>query len=117
MAKTKVSIIPGPGRIAVLTLATNDGEWKSPGGLYIPATAKTEGHIGKVEAVSGPYIQDGKEYENDYAVGDVVIFGRYTGTEVRVGREGYIVLRESEVLCKIVEQDIPDEPAEATATA
>lgn len=100
-------IRPGPGKIAVRVLQASD---MTEAGLWLPESAKNEGHMGEVIATCGPYEENGKEYENDYQVGETVVFGKYNGTEVKIGRDSFIILRESEILC-VVEDDKSEDPA------
>ncbi|UCF18723.1 MAG: co-chaperone GroES [Gemmatimonadota bacterium] len=69
------------------------------GGLYIPDTAKEKPQQGEVVAVGpGRMSDDGKRIEVELKVGDRVIYGKYSGTEVTVEDEDYLILRESDVL-------------------
>ena len=72
------------------------------GGLYIPDTAKEKPQQGEVVAVGpGKMTDDGKRIEPEVKVGDKVLYGKYSGTEVTVGDEQYLILRESDVLAVI----------------
>jgi chaperonin GroES len=66
------------------------------GGLYIPDTAKEKPQQGEVTAV-GDGLEDGTRVPLELKVGDQVLFGKYAGTEVKLGDEEYLILRESEV--------------------
>ena len=69
------------------------------GGLYIPDTAKEKPQQGEVIAVGpGKVSDDGKRVAPEVKVGDRVLYGKYSGTEVTVGDEQYLILRESDVL-------------------
>jgi chaperonin GroES len=69
------------------------------GGLYIPDTAKEKPQQGEVVAVGpGRITDDGKRVEMEVKPGDKVLYGKYSGTEVTVGEEQYLILRESDVL-------------------
>lgn len=69
------------------------------GGLYIPDTAKEKPQQGEVVAVGpGRMTDEGKRVPPDVKKGDRVLYGKYSGTEVNVGDEGYLILRESDVL-------------------
>ena len=82
-------------------------------GIVLPDTAKEKPQRGNVLAVGpGSRDEDGKYIKMDVEVGDEVIFSKYGGTEVRVGTEEYLILRESDVLAKVVGTR---EPAGATA--
>ncbi|MHB1169780.1 MAG: co-chaperone GroES [Longimicrobiales bacterium] len=72
------------------------------GGLYIPDTAKEKPQQGEVVAVGpGKVGDDGKRIDPEVKVGDKVLYGKYSGTEVTVGDEQYLILRESDVLAVI----------------
>ncbi len=71
------------------------------GGIILPDTAKEKPQEGKVLAVGpGRLSEDGKRIAMDVAVGDVVIYTRYGGTEIKVDGEELIILRESDILAK-----------------
>jgi chaperonin GroES len=72
------------------------------GGLYIPDTAKEKPQQGEVVAVGpGKYDDNGKRVPMDVKAGDKVLYGKYSGTEVSVGGEQLLILRESDVLAVI----------------
>ncbi len=72
------------------------------GGLYIPDTAKEKPQQGEVVAVGpGRLSDDGKRIEMDLKVGDRVIYGKYSGTEVTVATEEMLILREADVLAVV----------------
>ena len=69
------------------------------GGLYIPDTAKEKPSQGEVVAVGPGKISDeGARLEMDVSVGDKVLYGKYSGTDVTLGGEEYLILRESDIL-------------------
>jgi chaperonin GroES len=69
------------------------------GGLYIPDTAKEKPQQGEVVAVGpGKLSDEGKRIEMELKVGDKVLYGKYSGTEVTVDNEQYLILREGDVL-------------------
>ena len=71
------------------------------GGIVIPDTAKEKPQEGKVLAVGpGRMTEDGKRIPLDVKVGDVVVYAKYGGTEIKEGDEEYIILRESDILAK-----------------
>lgn len=77
-------------------------ETKTSGGLYIPDSAKEKPARGVVVAVGqGKRDDDGKRIPLDVSVDDEVLFGKYSGTELKVDGEERIVLREDEVLAVI----------------
>src|SRR3954452_3620090 len=69
-------------------------------GIVLPDTAKEKPQRGKVLAIGNGRYEDGKLVPLDVAVGDEVIYSKYGGTEVKVGGEEYLILRESDVLAK-----------------
>ena len=72
------------------------------GGLYIPDTAKEKPQQGEVVAVGpGKFSDDGKRMEPELKVGDKVLYGKYSGTEVTIDEQQYLILRESDVLAVI----------------
>jgi chaperonin GroES len=69
------------------------------GGLYIPDTAKEKPQQGEVVAVGpGKVTEDGKRIPMEVKEGDKVLYGKYSGTEVTIGDEQYLILREADVL-------------------
>jgi chaperonin GroES len=71
-------------------------------GLYIPDTAKEKPQQGKVVAVGpGKLSEQGERLPPDVKAGDTVLYGKYSGTEVRVDDEEYLILRESDILAVI----------------
>jgi chaperonin GroES len=72
------------------------------GGLYIPDTAKEKPSQGEVVAVGpGKISDDGKRLDMDVKVGDKVLYGKYSGTDVTLDGEEFLILRESDVLAVI----------------
>ncbi len=70
-------------------------------GIVIPDTAKEKPQEGKVIAVGpGRMTEDGKRVAMDVKVGDIVIYAKYGGTEIKEGDEELIILRESDILAK-----------------
>ena len=68
------------------------------GGLYIPDTAKEKPQQGEVMAVGPGRFEEGNRVPMDVKVGDKVLYGKYSGTEVTVNGEQVLILRESDVL-------------------
>jgi chaperonin GroES len=69
------------------------------GGIIIPDTAKEKPQEGEVLAVgNGRILEDGKTVALDVKVGDKILFGKYTGTEVKIDGQEVLILREDEVL-------------------
>ena len=77
-------------------------ERTSPGGIVIPDTATEKPIQGKVIAVGkGKILEDGHVRPLDVKVGDKILFGKYSGTEVKVDGEEYVVMREEDVMAII----------------
>jgi len=93
-------VLPAAGRVAVRVLGQAE---MTAGGLYIPPNVQEKPTHGVVVAVCPEYEQDGEQFEPMFKVGETVVFGRYTGTEIQVGRDRVIVLRERDILCWLVE--------------
>jgi len=74
-------------------------ETKTKGGIIIPDTAKEKPAEGKVVAVgNGKVGDDGKRVALEIKVGDRILFGKYSGTEVKIEGEEYLIMREDDVL-------------------
>ena len=69
-------------------------------GIVLPDTAKEKPQRGKVLAVGKGRYEDGKLIPLDVAEGDEIVYSKYGGTEIKVGGEEYLILRESDVLAK-----------------
>jgi chaperonin GroES len=92
-------IQPLADRIVVKALEETE---QMRGGLYIPDTAKEKPQQGEVIAVGpGRMTDEGKRVPSELQAGDRVLYGKYSGTEVTVGDEQYLILRESDVLAVI----------------
>jgi chaperonin GroES len=76
-------------------------EEKTKSGIYLPDTAKEKPQEGKVLAVGpGKMSEDGKRIAMDLKVGDVVVYAKYGGTEIKIDDDELIILRESDILAK-----------------
>ena len=77
-------------------------ETKTAGGLFIPETAKEKPQRGEIVAVgNGKKTEDGKVLPLDVKVGDIVLFGKCAGTEVKVDGNDYLMMREDDILAVI----------------
>lgn len=77
-------------------------ERTSPGGIVIPDTAAEKPIQGKIIAVGkGKILEDGNVRPLDVKVGDKILFGKYSGTEVKVDGEDLLVMREEDVMAVI----------------
>jgi chaperonin GroES len=95
--KTAASIKVGPlaDRVVVRSLEENE---QTRGGLFIPDTAKEKPQQGEIVAVGPGRFDEGKRVPMDVKVGDKVLYGKYSGTEVTIDGEQLLILRESDVL-------------------
>jgi chaperonin GroES len=74
-------------------------ESKTKGGIIIPDTAKEKPQEGEVKAVGpGARDEDGKRVEMDVKVGDRILFGKWSGTEIKLEGEDLIIMKESDIL-------------------
>ncbi len=71
------------------------------GGIIIPDTAKEKPQEGEVIAVGAGKLEKGQRVPMDVEVGDRILFGKYSGTEIKIEDEEYLILREEEILAKI----------------
>jgi chaperonin GroES len=71
------------------------------GGIIIPDSAKEKPQEGEVIAAGAGKIEKGVRVPLDVKVGDRVLFGKYSGSEIRVDDEDYLILREEEILAKL----------------
>jgi len=97
MAKAAaVNVSPLADRVVVKPLEEAE---QMRGGLYIPDTAKEKPSQGEVVAVGpGKLSDEGARLEMDVSVGDKVLYGKYSGTDVTLEGEEYLILRESDIL-------------------
>jgi chaperonin GroES len=96
----KFLLKPAPGRVAI---KLKDVERETKSGIVL----LSDGHapkpvVGTVVAVCEVYEHDDEEYEPLFRVGDIVVFGKYTGTRLQVDRDYYIILRETDILSVLV---------------
>ena len=74
-------------------------ESKTKGGIIIPDTAKEKPQEGEVKAVGpGARDEDGKRVDMDVKVGDRILFGKWSGTEIKLEGEDLIIMKESDIL-------------------
>ena len=94
--KTTVNIRPLHDRFIVRRL---EEETKSAGGIVIPDTAKEKPIQGEIIAVgNGKILENGEVRPLDVKPGDKVLFGKYSGTEVKLGGEEVLVMREEDIM-------------------
>jgi chaperonin GroES len=88
-----------------LLVKRNPAEEVSKGGIIIPDSAKEKPIEGTVVAVgNGKILDDGKVRPLEVKVDDVVLFGKYSGTEIKMDGQEHIILREDEVLGIVVKK-------------
>ena len=76
-----------------------DSEEKTKGGIIIPDTAKEKTQEGEVVAVgNGAKTEDGKIVKMDVKAGDRVLFGKWSGTEVKIDGKEYSIMKESDIM-------------------
>ena len=76
-----------------------DSEAKTAGGIIIPDTAKEKPQEGEVVAVGpGGKTEDGKLLPMDVKIGDIVLFGKWSGTEVKMNGDEYLIMKESDIM-------------------
>ena len=99
-----MNIRPLYDRIVVKRIEGDDAE-KTSGGLYIPDTAKEKPQEAEVVAVGkGKRLEDGKVVPLDVQAGDRILFGKYSGSEIKMDGVEYLIMREDEVLGVIVKK-------------
>jgi chaperonin GroES len=97
-AKTK--LVPLADRLVITPLKQEE---MTTSGLVIPDTAKEKPQQGEVVAVGpGRLDDDGKRIPLDVSVGDRILYAKYTGTEIKLDGDEYIVLNDKDILAKLV---------------
>jgi chaperonin GroES len=92
----KMKIRPLHDRVIVKRM---EGEEKTKGGIIIPDTAKEKPVEGKVIAVgSGKVLENGKKAPLQVKEGDRILFGKYSGTEVKIDGEEHLIMREDDII-------------------
>ena len=94
-ANKKIKIRPLHDRLIVKRLTEEE---KTKGGIIIPDTAKEKPQEAEVIAVgNGKVLDDGKKLPLDVKVGDKILFSKYSGNEIKIEGEEYLILREEDV--------------------
>jgi chaperonin GroES len=96
--KAKFKISPLADRVVIRPLEETE---KMRGGLYIPDTAKEKPQQGQVIAVGPGRIEKGDHVKMEVKVGDKVLYGKYSGTEVTIDNEALLIVKESDVLAVV----------------
>ena len=93
-----VKLQPLADRVVVKPM---EKEEKTKSGIYIPDTARERPQEGEIIAVGpGRLSEDGKRIAMDIKAGDVVVYAKYGGTEIKVDDDELVILRESDILAK-----------------
>jgi chaperonin GroES len=83
----------------VLVKRIESADRKTPGGIIIPDTAKEKPQEGEVVAVGpGKQLENGKMQPLNVKAGDRILFGKYAGSEVKLGEDEYLIMREEDIL-------------------
>jgi chaperonin GroES len=92
-----VNITPLHDRVLVRRLEEKE---TAKGGIIIPDTAKEKPQEGAVVAVGSGKMEKGRRIPLDVKVGDRILFGKYTGNDIKIDDQEYLILREEEILAK-----------------
>ena len=95
---TRVEVAPLADRVVVKALEDTE---QMRGGLFIPDTAKEKPQQGEIIAVGPGRYEKNVRVPMEVKVGDKVLYGKYSGTEVTIDTEQYLILRESDVLAVV----------------
>ncbi len=93
-----VNVTPLHDRVLVKRIEEKES---AKGGIIIPDTAKEKPQEGEIIAVGAGKMEEGKRIPLDVKAGDRVLFGKYSGTEIKIEDQEYLILREDEILAKL----------------
>jgi chaperonin GroES len=93
-----VNITPLHDRVLVRRLEEKE---TAKGGIIIPDTAKEKPQEGEVMAAGAGKFEKGKRVPLDVKVGDRILFAKYTGNDIKIDDQEYLILREEEILAKV----------------
>ena len=93
-----LNITPLHDRVVVRRLEEKE---TAKGGIIIPDTAKEKPQEGEVGAVGAGKMAKGRRIPLDVKVGDRILFGKYTGSDIKIDDQEYLILREEEILAKL----------------
>ena len=96
--KITVNITPLHDRVLVRRLEEKE---TAKGGIIIPDTAKEKPHEGEVIAIGAGKMEKGQRVPLDVKIGDRILFGKYTGNDIKIDDQEYLILREEEILVKV----------------
>ena len=74
---------------------------KTAGGIYVPDSAKEKPQEGEIVAAGKGRVEDGKDIPMEVKVGDKVLYGKYSGQEITVDGDEYVIMRESDIFAII----------------
>ena len=97
-SKSEVKMQPLADRVVIRAL---EDTAEMRGGLYIPDTAKEKPQQGEIVAIGAGRIEKGERVPMELAVGQKVLYGKYSGTEVTLDDQQYLIVKESDVLAII----------------
>jgi len=95
---TGIQITPLHDRVVTKRLEEKE---MAKGGIVIPDTAKEKPQEGEVVSVGAGKIEKGQRIPLDVKVGDRILFGKYTGSEIEIDDQEYLIVREEEILAKL----------------
>jgi chaperonin GroES len=85
-----------------ILVKVSEAEEKTAGGILLPDTAKEKSQVGEVVQVgSGKRDDDGSVQPMEVKVGDQVLYSKYAGTDIKLGSDDYVLLRESDILATL----------------
>ena len=90
-----MKVKPLADRVVVKAL---EAESKTAGGIIIPDNAKEKPQEGEIVAVGPGKFEDGKKIEMELKVGDKVLYGKYSGTEVKIEDQEYLIMHQDDIL-------------------
>ena len=93
-----MNIRPLGDRVVIKRL---EAEEKTKSGIVLTGTAKERPQEAEVVAVGPGKVEDGKEIKMEVKVGDKVLYSKYAGTEVKMGEEEYIILKQEDILAVV----------------
>ena len=96
--KTRLKVLPLADRVAIRPIEETEA---MKGGLYIPDTAKEKPIQGEVIAVGPGRMEKGQRVPMELKVGDRVVYGKYSGTQVELDGEEIILIKEADVIAKL----------------
>jgi chaperonin GroES len=96
-ADMSINVTPLHNRVLVRRLEEKE---TAKGGIIIPDTAKEKPQEGEVIAVGAGKMEKGRRVPLDVKVGDRILFGKYTGSDIKIDTQEYLILNEDEILVK-----------------